>query len=273
MEIRVEKWDDGNLLVNAEFAEILRSNSITTAEMLWAISSVPVKKYLRERSTERVCLEPLKIETYIKRYLPLPLKDYIKAYISFKPIFSSGAFHEWDAILAFHKNDLPTVVPIAVGKSGRGSCILTLGITDYTRASELFSKFKLGDKKRKRLLIKKIANLAADMHSANFAHQDFYLVHIFVKEKEDDSIYLLDLQRVIMQKELARRWRIKDLSQLLYSARPYLRNTDIVYFWKIYTEICSCNTLYKNKSFIHAVFTKAEKIKRHSDKKYFSNRL
>lgn len=269
MEIRVEKWDERNLLVNAEFAEILRSNSITTAKKLWDISSEPVKKHLKERSTECACLEPVKIETYIKRYLPLPLKDYIKAYISFKPIFSSGAFHEWDAILAFHKNDLPTVIPIAVGKFGRKSCILTLGITDYIRASELFSKFKPEDKKRKRLLIKKIAKLAADMHSANFAHQDFYLVHILVKEKEDDSLYLLDLQRVIMQKELTRRWRIKDLSQLLYSARPCLSNTDILYFWKIYTEICSCKVPYKNKSFIRAVFTKAEKIKRHSGKRYF----
>jgi hypothetical protein len=55
------------------------------------------------------------------------------------------------------------------------------------------------------------------MHAAGLAHQDFYLVHFFVKPTEDDALYLIDLQRVIIQKPLPTRWIIKDLAQMLFS--------------------------------------------------------
>ena len=152
--------------------------------------------------------------------------------------------------------------PVACGAAGGNSCILTLGITDYVRASELFAKFAGGERVRRRKLIRRIAELAAGMHKAEMAHQDFYLVHMFVREKEDDSVFLIDLQRVIFEGSFSERWRIKDLAQLLFSADKLVSRTDILYFWKIYTGMAG-EELYGDSSPANKIFRKAARIRRH----------
>ena len=207
--MKIIKLDDGNLRVNSEFEEILKYNNIDSADKLWEFRGEDVKKQRKERGTERVLLKTPDsdklIEAYIKRYKPLPLKEYLKSITSFRPIHPKGAIHEWDALLAFHANNLPTMDVIAVGENKFGSCNLTLGITDYTRASEIFENLqKKNDPERKKKLIEKIATLAKNMHGVGFGHQDFYLVHMFIKEGQNDELFLIDLQRLIMQKKLSK---------------------------------------------------------------------
>ena len=269
MEIKTKELDNGNLIINEEFAELIRHNGLITAKKLWEMKSDPVKSILEERGTGRFFLEPPKgaefAETYIKRYSPPSLKEKIKAFSSLK-FEKYDAFHEWNALLAFHRHNLPTVTPVAVARVNGRTCNLTLGIKDYKRASALFESFKREDGERKRKLIRKIAELAGDMHATGFAHQDFYLVHIFVKERENDAIYLIDLQRLVMDGALSKRFRIKDLGQLLFSARPFVSRTDMMRFWKAYTEKAG-KELFKNKRLIRSVFGKADKIlKRHERK-------
>ena len=269
MNIEIKESKDGTFLFNSEFEYLLNDNNIKSFADLWGLSGESVKKKLVERGTERVMLDskPEKIETYLKRYLPLPLKEYFKAITSFRPFFPSGALHEWDAIIEFHKHNIPTMLPIAVGNDSEGkSALLTLAITDYTRASDLLEKWK-GDKSKRnerRKLIANIANLAAKMHSAKFAHQDFYLVHLFVKD--DLSIMPIDLQRIIMEKQFARRWRVKDLGQLLFSAMEYTSKTDQLFFWQQYTESAGPD-LYKNRTLIRAIMRKAMSIYNRSQRK------
>jgi heptose I phosphotransferase len=271
MEIKTETLDNGNLILNADYAELIKSNGIDTAEKLWSLSSEPVKKILKERGTEKAFLEKgdEKLEAYIKRYTPPPLKEKIKAATSLK-FKSFDAYDEWDSLLAFHRNNLPTMIPLAVARSGKKTCILTLGITDYTRASQLFEEFTEKDEERKEKLILKIADLAGKMHSAGMAHQDFYLVHIFVKEKKDDEIFLIDLQRTIKQEKLSDRWRIKDLAQIHFSSEPFTSDKDRQLFWKRYTEICK-RELLDNQELTNKILSKSQKIKRHTDKKYKIN--
>jgi tRNA A-37 threonylcarbamoyl transferase component Bud32 len=268
MKIKVEQLDNNNFFINSDFKELLRSNGINNAEDLWNFKGESVKKQRKERGTERAFLKSSdgrNLETYIKRYLPTSLKEKFKSFTSFHPVIIDGAFHEWESIITFLGIDLPTMIPIAAAKTPLGTCNMTLGITDYVRAEELFKDFFANptpeNKIRKRNLLKKIAHLASNMHEAGFCHQDFYLVHIFVKPEEDDAIYLIDLQRLIMQKELKIRWRIKDLAQIYFSALPYISKTDIIYFWKNYS-----TKYYKNKSLIKAVLAKAERIKKHTEK-------
>ncbi|HJO92214.1 MAG TPA: lipopolysaccharide kinase InaA family protein [Victivallales bacterium] len=270
MKTEVEKLNNNNLYINSAFKDILKSNGINSAEDLWNFKGESVKKQRKERGTERAFLKDKNgdiLETYIKRYLPTSLKEKFKSFSSFHPVIIDGAFHEWEAIITFLGKDLPTMIPIAVAKTPLGTCNMTLGITDYVRAEELFKEFASNptpeNKIRKRKLLKKIANLASSMHEAGFCHQDFYLVHIFVKTEEDDAIYLIDLQRLIIQKSLKIRWRIKDLGQIYFSALPYISKTDIIYFWKNYS-----TKYYRNKSLIKAVLAKAERIKKHTEKKY-----
>ena len=267
MKINIIKSQDGNWLVNEEFAELLKFNGINSPDDLWNLSGESVKKFLKERGTERAFLKTqdgTQIETYIKRYLPLPLKEYYKSFLSFKPIFKLGAIHEWDAIISFHQQDIPTMKPIAAGVLPDGRSInITLGITNYTRAADLFSAGL--EKKQKNDLIVKIAELTGKMHKARFAHQDFYLVHLFVTN-DNFKVLPIDLQRLIMGNQFSRRWQIKDLAQLLYSSRDYVKNTEIMTFWKIYTDVVDAS-LFKDKQLINKVVAKAERIKNRSDRK------
>lgn len=255
-------FDHGRLLFNSAFTGLLEFNGIDTAAKLWQLEGTAVKKILKERGTEKVLLKNPDggiTEAYIKRYHPVPLKEKIKQAFSLKfRVFD--AFHEWHALYAFHRAGLNTITPLAVADAGNGrSCNLTLGITDYVKASELFKNFTPDDRKRKLSLIRRIAFMAGRMHAAGFAHQDFYLVHLFVRPDENDRIYLIDLQRLLIRRKLSRRLRVKDLGQLLFSARPELTKTDIRRFWKYYCDFAGRN-LYRNRPLLRAITAKADRI-------------
>jgi hypothetical protein len=184
--------------------------------------------------------------------------------------------------MAFHSAGIPTMIPIAAGRNSDGrSVLLTLGITDYVRASELLPELR--EKKRqkeRRQLILKIAELAGVMHAAKFAHQDFYLVHLFVKIKsshtnipeksqEEYQILPIDLQRIIMGRQFSRRWRVKDLGQLLFSAMPVTTISDRLTFWNRYTEIAG-KELRNDKTLIKLINRKAMAIRNREIRKQSS---
>ena len=269
MNFNTDAFDDKKLLINSDFVELLKFNGIDSAQKLWDLQGEAVKKILKQRGTERVILKTPdggQLEAYIKRYSKDPIKETVKQAFSLKfRIFD--AFHEWKALRAFHKTGLDTMIPMAVASPGKGlSCNLTLGILDYTKAAILFENFTPADHSRKSKLIKSIAEIAGKMHSAGFAHQDFYLVHMFVREKENDKIYLIDLQRLIMQTNLSHRWRVKDLGQLLYSAAPFVSEFDIKRFWITYCKFAGKNFL-RDKSLVKLIKSKAAKITARDKKK------
>jgi heptose I phosphotransferase len=267
MKIKIDIQDEGRLKINSAYADLLKLNGITSGQELWDMAGTPVKKILKERGTEKVVLkdaEGNEFDAYIKRYLPVGFKERIKCAFSLKRS-SYDANNEWDAICAFHSHDWGTMVPLAVAALPEGkTCNLTLGITDYIRASEWFDSIGREDVARRRRLIAKLANLAGEMHANGFAHQDFYLVHFFIKPDLDDKVFLIDLQRVIKQENLNLRWLIKDLGQLLFSAKGCATKHDIYFFWKIYLQHCP---VAQNKRFIKAVLRKADKINKRDELK------
>ncbi len=69
-------------------------------------------------------------------------------------------------------------------------------------------------------LIERIAEVARRFHQAGYNHRDFYCFHFFVREPSpgDFEIRLIDLQRVQRRRWRRRRWLVKDLAQLAWSA-------------------------------------------------------
>ena len=267
MKIEVEELDRGNLIVNKKFTELLSANGLDTAQKLFEMDSDTVKAIVKERGTSRGILkgENGDVEVFIKRYSSVPFKEKLKLKLFFKPP-TADAFDEWNAILKFHENQLNTMTPIAVARVEDKTCNLTLGIQDYVRASDLFASFTENDSNRKNNIIKNIAELCGKLHSLNMAHQDLYLVHFFVKENENDSVYLIDLQRTLIQNKIGRRWHVKDLAQLLFSAAPYISNEEINLFWEIYTEFVG-KELRNDKKFINDVKAKADRITKRDKRK------
>ena len=283
MKYQVDKLDGGKLIINRHFQRCLEFNNIKTAQDLFDLNGVIVKKILAERGTERVMLKNYKgdghkdVEMYLKRYAPTPLKEHFKGIASLKKT-NFDAFDEWNSIMAFHEHNLPTMKPVALASDGKNCCILTLGITDYRKASVIFEEIKEAEmnaknelelekiKQKKSTLISQIADYVGRMHAAGMAHQDLYLVHFFVKEQENMQPYLIDLQRCLVRKKVAWRWRVKDLGQLLFASDDFLSNSDKLFFWEIYTALAGVK-LFKNKRLINAVRSKANKISERDKRK------
>jgi len=215
------------------FDGILSENGIVSPQLLWSLKGEDAKKKTEARQIERICLRhgPEKAEFYLKRYNPIPLMEIIKNRIALKPVFTDGAIHEWKALKAIEKLGIPAPKTAAAAKFADGrSCILTLGIKNYSRASNILSDPATPQRRRERI-IGRIAEIAGRLHSANIAHQDLYLLHFFVTEAEDDKVHLIDLQRAILSENpLPDRWLSKDLAQLLFSSRGVVTEREIAIF-------------------------------------------
>jgi tRNA A-37 threonylcarbamoyl transferase component Bud32 len=270
--INIMTFDSNRLYVNSAYVELLRHNKIDTAQRLWDLNSTSVKNVLKTRGTSKAYLsDPLsgkKIEVYIKRYLKPSLKDRFKCAISLKSSFQDGALHEWRAICRFHELGLKTMTPLAAATISDRTCNLTLGITDYIRASDFFSCQDCTDISRRNKIIKSIAAFAGIMHSNGLAHQDFYLVHIFIRTQENDTVYLIDLQRTIMQNRLSKRWRVKDLAQITFATEPFFSAEEIALFRDTY--ISYNDQAQSGEDSVDALWRsverKAQRIKQHTHK-------
>lgn len=71
-------------------------------------------------------------------------------------------------------------------------------------------------------LIGRLADFVGRFHAAGYNHRDLYCCHFFVREPVRGAyeIRLIDLQRVQRRRWFRRRWLVKDLAQLAWSAPP-----------------------------------------------------
>jgi len=70
-----------------------------------------------------------------------------------------------------------------------------------------------------REIVQELARVARTMHEAGMHHQDFYLTHLLIPDEgPSNRVYVIDLGRVRQRRRLSRRWVVKDLAQLNYSA-------------------------------------------------------
>ena len=128
------------------------------------------------------------------------------------------------------------------------------------------------DRRFRHRLITDLAGIARRMHANGIHHQDFYLGHILISWPiaEPLQIWMIDLQRVHKRPNLSRRWRIKDLAQINYSAPwPLISLTDRWRFWRAYTgqEICPSH----DRSWCRAIIRRYRKMERHDAKKLRRN--
>lgn len=238
--LNTETLDNGKLIVNTAFSEIIRANGLDSAMSLWKVQAEIVKAVVPERSTGRIWLRSpetgVLVEFYIKKFTPPAIGERLKNWICLKPGWYD-AFHEWRAINKLLDFGLNTMQPAAVAQAGANSCLLTRGITDFVRASDLMSELHIHrDRKLRHRIVRDMACIMAGMHANGMAHQDFYLVHILIRPEENHRLYIIDLQRMIMSQRLSMRWRVKDLAQILFSSAGIVTRHEIALFWNMYRE-------------------------------------
>ena len=268
----LECWDEGRLTVNREFTEILRANKLTTFDSLMHFSGGRVaQNLLRERTTVQIELDGpdgVRRAFFLKRHLPPPWKEYVKPLLRFvRPIL--GARNEWNAIIQFHHVGIETMIPVALGARGRYSFLLTESIVGCHKLSQWMENGRRpDDASAVRLtssIVDRVANVARTMHAAGLHHQDFYLTHLMVPDDDPcRTLYVIDLGRACRRKRLGRRWIVKDLAQLNYSARS-LSPKDRLRFLEGYLG----RTLRdSDRPFVRSIERKTIAIARHSRKNH-----
>ena len=118
--------------------------------------------------------------------------------------------------------------------------------------------------KLRRNFIAKLADFINKFHQTNYRHRDLYLSHIFYSDI--GGFYLIDLARAFKPIFLKKRFQLKDLAQLYYSAPGrYFTNSDRLRFYIKYTGWKKLTN--EDKIFIRSVIKKTGKMAEH-DKKY-----
>jgi heptose I phosphotransferase len=181
---------------------------------------------------------------------------------------------EWENIAAVKSLGINVAERVAVGERriwGRevASFIMTEALYGAKSleesAASLFSGKASGDVlKRERKLIDAAAAVGRELHSHCMYHQDFYLSHFFLGQA--DELYLIDLQRVIRRSSPSRRYMIKDLAQLNYSAETtgWLSRTDRLRFFVRYRGIDKLGP--DDKALIRKIMAKSRRIAAHTVK-------
>jgi hypothetical protein len=120
--------------------------------------------------------------------------------------------------------------------------------------SFFYNSSPLQNVEKKRRFINTLADFAAKFHNTGFRHRDFYLAHIFTDDNQ--NFYLIDLQRAFKPLLLRHRFRLKDLTQLYYSAPGKIfSRADRLRFYIRYTGRKKVSLL--DKMFIKALKAKA----------------
>ncbi len=90
-------------------------------------------------------------------------------------------------------------------------------------------------------LIDKLADSARRMHGAGINHRDFYLCHFHLDpaslNQPELRCHLIDLHRAQLRSTIPRRWRVKDLAGLYFSALDCgLTRRDLLRFMSRYSD-------------------------------------
>jgi heptose I phosphotransferase len=135
---------------------------------------------------------------------------------------------ERDAIAALTAAGVPTMETVAWGVRGanparRRSFIVTREIPTQRTLDDVARGWARDgdDVAARRATVRRVGDLVRRMHAAGVNHRDLYLVHFLVPGAPDapDGLRLIDLHRAQRRRVVPRRWRVKDLGSLDFSAR------------------------------------------------------
>lgn len=159
-----------------------------------------------------------------------------------------GAVNEYRAVEALTRIGVDTMSVAAYTSRGRNpAAIQSLIITDDLVATVSLEDYCADWAKsppdfatRIKLLLK-LADSARLMHGAGINHRDFYICHFHLDTKSlvqgPVRCHLIDLHRAQMRSSTPRRWLVKDLAGLYFSAMDCgLRQRDLLRFMYHYCD-------------------------------------
>jgi heptose I phosphotransferase len=187
-----------------------------------------------------------------------------------KPIL--GARNEWQAIQKLDSLGIPTTPLAGYGERGvnpatKQSFVVTRDLGKTISLEDLVKDWRDTPPAPafKRALIRQTARIGRTLHGNGMNHRDFYLCHFLLDQHEainvdNPLLYLIDLHRVQLRTATPRRWIVKDIGGLYFSALDAgLTRRDVFRFLKAYFQQPLRQILHNEQALLDAFTQRAIK--------------
>lgn len=209
---------------------------------------------------------------FLKIHQGIGWKEAIKNLLQLKlPI--TGASNEWLAINYLQANGIQTMTAVGYGCRGWNP----VDKLSFLVTKELANTVTLENHCREWLtqpptfchrlqVVNQLAGIAKKMHHIGVNHRDFYLCHFLLTPapaptSEHLNIFLVDLHRAQMRATVPKRWLVKDIGSLYYSALEVgVTHKDILRFIRLYSGKTLREALQKDIKFWRMVEQRAIKL-------------
>ena len=182
-----------------------------------------------------------------------------------------GALDEYRALVRLKELGVATMTPAACGCRGRDPAHLESFVITEERAGmvdlETLAATWRTSPPPSRLrhdLIRAVAESAGRMHRGGVNHRDCYICHYLTPREGPEfgkSVYVIDLHRAQLRKRVPRRYLVKDLAGLCFSALdPGLTRRDALRFVRSYSGRPLRAEFQENASLWAAVLKNAAKL-------------
>lgn len=268
-----------SFFVDPDYQAALDKSGLTSLETVFsfdAAQSLNKKNLASFRSRLQFDIDapgsPQPTTVFLKRYDAPPAATQLRGWLAARGR-KSCAMHEYAAMNALTAAGIGAPRPICCGEQWgilfeRRSFILTVRIPDAKALERKLPRcFSVPATKenlrRRREFIMRLARFIKQFHETGYRHRDLYFSHIFYGDK--GGFFLIDLARVFRPLVLGRRFRIKDLAQVYYSAPGrYFSRTDRLRFYLTYAG--RSRLTRDDKVFVRQVVAKAQRIARREKK-------
>lgn len=165
---------------------------------------------------------------FLKIHRGVGWKEIIKNLLQLRlPVL--GAKNEWRAIDKLKSINVDTMTYVAYGKTGRNpatqlSFIITeeldgcISLEDYCLERKADPQYEQVVSER----MEKVIDAVSSLHDHGMNHRDLYICHFLFDADHysaSNPMYIIDLHRAQIRREIPYRWRLKDIAGLWFSMR------------------------------------------------------
>jgi heptose I phosphotransferase len=231
MSVGPRQHDEGRMWVDREYEAELKQLGLASFDAVMNSSIGQLLRTLSDRENWRLEAtgEHGNHVYFLKKHRVRSFVEVVRSWIGPRRCATAGRI-EAQNVEALKRAGIATMRVVAFGERVRGAHVQSFFMTE-----ELRGFMPLDDFLRQRFvpaaerlridcdlkaLAASVADVANRFHTAGFNHRDFYCCHFFIQELPGPqfAVRLIDLQRVEQRRWLRRRWIVKDLAQLAYSA-------------------------------------------------------
>lgn len=222
------------------------------ADPFAALMQMPGEVYRATGGRQTLRVEIAGRGYFLKRHHGVGWREIVKNLLYLRPPVL-GAATEVRAIRRLEQLHVPTLHCAGWGQRGwnparRQSFALTRALdatvsledfcADWGRTAGDLARLRL-----KRTLLRQLAGIARTLHENGVNHRDFYLCHFLLRTDSPGlaepggrlDLHLIDLHRVQLRARTPKRWRVKDIAGLYFSALDVgLTRTDCLRFMRLY---------------------------------------